>query len=186
MGATSHCGAHVLCRIEHQPLSKEPEVSANPLKTIAIACVLVCVMAVLLFEIQTQVTNSAGAITEIQHNVVAPAPRATARPLDTNSDFQTSEFYRTIVDNNLFRPLGWRPPSPIESYRLLGTVIGRDANTPPRAIIQTTAGHQTYIVSTGERLDVETEIVAIAAKQVTLEKAGQRRTLKLNTTLWLK
>ncbi|MDE0014549.1 MAG: hypothetical protein OXU51_00060 [Candidatus Poribacteria bacterium] len=39
-------------------------------------------------------------------------------------------YYRTIIDNNLFRPLGWTPPQPIEPYRLLGTKLARDANTP--------------------------------------------------------
>ena len=36
--------------------------------------------------------------------------------------FEISEtYYRTIIDNNLFRPLGYRtPPRPIEPYRLLG------------------------------------------------------------------
>lgn len=50
--------------------------------------------------------------------------------------FQNSDFYRTIIDNNLFRPLGWTPPRPREPYRLLGTIIPTDAKTPPKAIIQ--------------------------------------------------
>lgn len=43
-------------------------------------------------------------------------------PLQTSSGMELqprhqSEFYRTIIDNNLFRPLGWTPPRPKEPYR---------------------------------------------------------------------
>jgi hypothetical protein len=95
-------------------------------------------------------------------------------------------YYRTIIDNNLFRPLGWTPPRPIEPYRLIGTVLPRDENTPPTAIIQTTAGNQkNYIVTIGESLDTSTEVVSIEGKAVTLETDGQRRTLRLTATHYL-
>lgn len=93
--------------------------------------------------------------------------------------FQDSDFYRTIIDNNIFRPLGWRPPRPIEPYRLIGTILPRRANTPPRAILQTTAGNQTYIMSLGENLSADTEVVLIESKRVVLSTNGQQRTLKL-------
>ena len=88
-------------------------------------------------------------------------------------------FYRTIIDNNLFRPLGWTPPRPIEPYRLIGTVLARDRNRPLQAIIKTTAGNQTHIVTTGETLDTQTRVTEIQHKQVTLETNGQPRTLRL-------
>ena len=50
---------------------------------------------------------------------------------DPLTDFQHSDFYRTIIENNLFRPLGWTPPRPVEPYRLIGTILPIDANTPP-------------------------------------------------------
>lgn len=99
--------------------------------------------------------------------------------------FDSESFYRTIIDNNLFRPLGWRPPRRVEPYRLLGTVLPTDDRTSPTAILQTTAGNQTYIVMTGELLDASTEVVEIKPKQVTLETGGQRRTLKLTATHYL-
>lgn len=95
------------------------------------------------------------------------------------------DFYRTIIDNNLFRPLGWAPPHPQEPYRLLGTILSPDADTPPQAILQTTRGNTTRIVTTGEKLDTDTEVVDIQPKQVTLSTKGQQRTLKLNAALWL-
>ena len=96
-----------------------------------------------------------------------------------------SDFYRTIIDNNLFRPLGWTPPRPKEPYRLLGTIVSPDADTPPQAILQTTIGNTTRIVTTGEKLDTDTKVVDIQPKQVILSTKGQQRTLKLNAALWL-
>ena len=100
--------------------------------------------------------------------------------------FQNSDFYRTIIDNNLFRPLGWTPPRPQEPYRLLGTIIPTDAKTPSRAIIQNTVGNRTHIVTIGDTLDPDTYVTDIQSKRVIVEKAGQQRTLTLNATPLIK
>ena len=94
-------------------------------------------------------------------------------------EFDSQSFSMTIVENNLFRPLGWQPTRPVEPYRLLGTILARDANTPPEAIIKSSTGHQTYIVTLGSNLDVDTQVVDIQSKQVTLSTQGQHRTLIL-------
>ena len=99
--------------------------------------------------------------------------------------FDSESFYRTIIENNLFRPLGWSPPRPKEPYRLLGTVLPTDDSMPPKAILQTTAGNTTYIVMPGNKIDVSTEVVSIEGKAVTLETEGQRRTLRLTETHYL-
>ncbi|MXV74823.1 hypothetical protein F4Z99_11155 [Candidatus Poribacteria bacterium] len=96
-----------------------------------------------------------------------------------------SDFYRTIIDNNLFRPLGWTPPRPIEPYRLLGTILPTDEKTPRQAIILATAANKTHIVGISERLSAETKVVDIQSKQVTLDSAGQRRVLRLDTSAWI-
>ena len=90
-----------------------------------------------------------------------------------------SDFYRTIIDNNLFRPLGWQPPRPLEPYRLIGTILPRNENTPPRAIFQSTATNTTHIITLGSNLDADTQVVDIQSKQVTLSTQGQQRTLML-------
>lgn len=113
------------------------------------------------------------------------------RPLLTKDreaevSFQETEFYRTIIDNNLFRPLGWNPERPKELFRLIGTRIPTDGRTSPQAIIQATQGNKTYIVTTGDTLSKDTTITDIQPKQVTLEKSGHQRTLKLSATTWLK
>ena len=99
----------------------------------------------------------------------------------TSAVFDTEAFYRTIIDNNLFRPLGWTPPRRKEPYRLIGTILPRsETHTPPQAILQSTAGEQTYIVSIGEKIDASTEVISIEGKQVTLSTNGQQRTLHLS------
>lgn len=100
--------------------------------------------------------------------------------------FDAEAFKRTIIDNNLFRPLGWRPPRPVEPYRLIGTLIPTDANTPKRAILQRTTARTTDTVSIGDKLDADTCVVDIQPKEVTLEKDGVQRKLHLNTTPLLK
>ena len=105
---------------------------------------------------------------------------------NTLEDFQKSEFYRMIVDNNLFRPLGWTPPRPREPYRLLGTILSRDANTPKQAILQKIRAGRTYTVTIGEILDENITVTDIQSKQVTLKTNEQQRTLILNTTPFLK
>lgn len=122
---------------------------------------------------------------------VSTPRRTTKRPQPTKGReaeilFQETEFYRTIIDNNLFRPLGWSPARPKEPFRLIGTCIPTDGKTPPQAIIQATQGNTTYIVATGDTLSNGATITSIQSKQVTLEKSGHQRTLKLGTTTWLK
>ena len=114
------------------------------------------------------------------------AYRLSQNSQDPLSDFQDSDFYRTIIDNNLFRPLGWRTPRKKESYRLLGTILPTDEESNAQAILQKTPAGRTYIVMIGEMLDTDTTVVDIQPKQVTLENAGVQRTLKLNTTPWIK
>jgi len=118
-----------------------------------------------------------------QKRTTVSESKSTQEPSET---FQETEFYRVIIDNNLFRPLGWRPPRPRETYRLLGTILPTDVNIPKQAILQSTTAGRTYTVSLGETLDTDTTVVDIQPKQVTLEKTGVRRTLHLNTTPLLK
>ena len=93
--------------------------------------------------------------------------------------FDAKAYYSPIVENNLFRPLGWRPKHPIERYRILGTIIPITAKILPKAIIQTTIGHQTYIVTPGQKLDPDTEVISIRSKQITLSKNGTYHILHL-------
>ena len=108
----------------------------------------------------------------------SPAPRFSR----TTPEFDSEAFKRTIIDNNIFRPLGWTPPRPVEPYRLLGTIIPTNAKTAPKAIIQNTVRNQIHIVTTGDTLDTDTLVTDIQTKEVTLKKNGQQRHLTLKSS----
>ena len=125
--------------------------------------------------------------TPIRTTGIPTNTRAQTRSASQATRFQDTEFYRTIIDNNLFRPLGWRPPRPREPYSLRGTIISTTGKTvSPQAILLATAGNKTHIVTIGEKLNKDTKVTDIRPRQVTLEKDRQSRTLKLNTAFWLK
>lgn len=105
----------------------------------------------------------------------SPAPRISL----TTPEFDVETFKRTIIDNNIFRPLGWTPPRPVEPYRLIGTLLPRGANSLAQAVIESTSGKAISIVSVGEPLDPETTVVSIESKSVVLESGGVRRSLRL-------
>ena len=86
-------------------------------------------------------------------------------------------FYKTIIDHNLFRPLGWTPPNNEPSYSLVGTAVD-----PNGAISQATLlekrSNRYHFVTIGTKVGDMT-VTDIQAKQVTLDKAGE--TVKLKT-----
>ena len=129
-----------------------------------------------IFFIYRSLGASAERVVEVKVVPVEASSRARALPPVA---FDSFAYYRTIIGNNIFRPLGWTPPRPVEPYRLIGTILPRDANTPPQAILETTAGQKTYIVTIGDKIETHTEVVDIQPKQVTLSTDGKQRTLKL-------
>ncbi len=142
-------------------------------------CLLLFVLCVIASETAPQQKTTQFATRPLTLPTAAP-------PADTGQAFQQSDFYRTIVDNNLFRPLGWRETRLVESYRLIGTLVypsdkgGRGVHTPACAILQSTIGNTTHIVSPGDTLDVHTKVVSIQHKTVVLETDGKQRTLRLH------
>ena len=113
---------------------------------------------------------------------VRTSPQPQRVHLTTAEVLDSQVYYRTIIDNNLFRPLGWTPPRPQEPYRLLGTIIPTDAKTPPKAIIQNIVRNQTHLVTIGDTLDSNTYVTNIQTKHVTLKKNGQQRQLTLKSS----
>ncbi len=85
-----------------------------------------------------------------------------------------SAFYHIIVNNNLFRPLGWKPPKEEPEYRLLGTAIGVNSE----AFVVENRSNQFYVVSVGDEIG-DARIKEIEEKRITLDKNGE--TITLNT-----
>ena len=66
------------------------------------------------------------------------------RPAGTGDDF-----YQVIITNNLFRPLGYRKPSPPPPYQLIATVIDREHGNN-RALLRRNKGGRTHYVGIGD------------------------------------
>lgn len=104
---------------------------------------------------------------------------------NTNTDDKSSEdFYRTIVDNNIFRPLGWRPPKKEPEYTLIGTESYPDGNIA-EAIILERRSKQLITVKVGETLGKVT-VKEIKPKQVILDDSGKEIKLRVSSMKFLK
>ncbi len=81
------------------------------------------------------------------------------------------EFYQQIIDNNIFRPLGWKPPKKPEQYILIG-VASADNKNYSQAIILETKSNELHTAKVGDSFG-NVVIKDIQQKQVILEKDGK-------------
>ncbi len=91
---------------------------------------------------------------------------------------ENAAFYKTIIDHNLFRPLGWTPPNNEPSYSLIGTKAVGANGAISQATLLEKRSNRYHFVTVGTKLGDMT-VKDIQAKQVTLDKAGE--TIKLKT-----
>lgn len=92
-------------------------------------------------------------------------------------DFGENEtFYKTIIDNNLFRPLGWTPPNNEPAYSFIGTVVGSNGRISQATLLEKRSNRY-HFVTIGTKLGDMT-VKDIQAEQVILDKAGKPVTLK--------
>ncbi len=93
-------------------------------------------------------------------------------------DFGESEaFYKTIIEYNLFRSLGWTPPKNEPSYRLVSTAVNSDGVISQATLLERRSNRY-HFVTIGTKLDDMT-VKDIQAKKVIMDKAGE--TVTLNT-----
>ncbi len=97
------------------------------------------------------------------------------KPVDTQE-----QFLQTILESNIFAPLGWEPTEATPTYRLLGTYVPIAQKIDATAILQeTTKTGAIKVVSIGTKLGADTVVFDIQPKQVVLKKGKQRITLTL-------
>ena len=110
--------------------------------------------------------------------VSAPLPRRVFSAAKT-VPFQETEFYRTIIDENLFSPLGWQNPVPRDPYQLLGTLVSgaTEGVCVSKAVIS--VGGEVRILGIGDALDGKTRVLGIDRHSVVLDQAGKERVLHL-------
>ena len=93
------------------------------------------------------------------------------------------EYYKVIVDNNLFRPLGWRPPNNKPRYTLIATWISSNGVTA-KALILEQRSNKTYYVSIGEKVG-EATVEGIKSNQVSLDLSGDIKMIKSESMQFL-
>ena len=153
-----------------------------------IVFISICVLGVLIFGffgtrgLQTAVSTQTK--TETRTETILPvSPRvfhkSLSPPQESLTAFQNTDFYRTIIDNNLFRPLGWTPPRPLVRYKLLGTLVSgaTDGVWVSQAVID--VGGRVQVLGIGDALDTETTVLGIDRHSVVLETAGTEKVLTL-------
>ena len=96
----------------------------------------------------------------------------------------SSDFYKVIVDNNLFRPLGWRPPNKEPQYTLIGTAIDPNG-TRVEAFILEERSNKFFIAGIGSKVG-DAIVKEIEQKKVTLDKNGETITLRSGNMQFLK
>ena len=96
---------------------------------------------------------------------------------------ENAAFYKVIIDNNLFRPLGWTPPNNEPAYSLIGTAVDADGVIAQATLLEKRSNRY-HFVTIGEKLG-DITVKDIQAKQVILEKDGKPITLKTETLQFL-
>tara|TARA_E500000331_G_C17237467_1_gene705497 strand:+ start:911 stop:1591 length:681 start_codon:yes stop_codon:yes gene_type:complete len=80
------------------------------------------------------------------------------------------EYYQAVQQFNLFRPLGWQPPSKGPKYELLATKIPE--NGLAKALIREIVSNKIYYVGLGDEI-TSSKVVKIESSQVSLNQAGK-------------
>ena len=96
---------------------------------------------------------------------------------------ENAAFYKVIIDNDLFRPLGWTPPNNEPAYSLVGTAVGTGGVIAQATLLEKRSNRY-HFVTIGEKLG-DVTVKDIQAKQVILEKNGKPITLKTETLQFL-
>ena len=171
---------------------------------ILIFLVIGCVVGLLLVfgvRLQAQYTSKKDGIATYVNEVnVKAAPRMgqfrnrqqgtntnRAAQRNTNKESESkdnSDFYGVIVDNNIFRPLGWRPPNKEPEYTFIGTVTD-DTETMAKAFVLERRSNQFYIAKVGDKVG-DAVVQEIKDKQIILDKNGEQITLKGGNMQFLK
>lgn len=133
-------------------------------RTILLMC---CAMSVLYFSLQP-------AYAQVENPKNGAKKRVNRRQLKERDS--GADYYRVIIENNLFRPLGWQQPDRTPDYALIATWIGT-RGTVAKALVTERRSNQLYYVARGEKVG-DAVIEKIEANQVSLKVSNDIVTLK--------
>ncbi len=140
-------------------------------------------------EMKVQATPQMEQFRTRQQNWAAQGRQQTSRwggqqRSDSSESDNSSDFYRAIVDNNIFRPLGWRPPNREPEYAFIGTRTD-PTGTFSEAYVLEQRSNKFYIASIGDKVG-DAVIQKIEEKKITLDKNGETITLRSGNDPFLK
>lgn len=103
--------------------------------------------------------------------------RGWGRQNSEEADFgENAAFYKTIIDYNIFRPLGWTPPKNEPSYSLVGTAVDSNGAISQATLLERRSNRY-HFVTIGTKVGDMT-VKDIQARRVTFDKAGETVTLR--------
>ena len=112
------------------------------------------------------------------------SPRSKNPDVNRDKDLKADEdFYRVIVENNLFRNLGWKKPNRKPQYTLIATLIESKGNIA-KAFVMEQRENQYYYVSVGEKVG-DAIVEKIRSNEVTLYQAGNMLTIRAESRQFL-
>ena len=94
---------------------------------------------------------------------------------------ENTAFYETIIDHNLFRPLGWTPPKDEPSYSLIGTAVNANGAISQATLLEKRSNRY-HFVTIGTKVGDMT-VKDIQDKRVRFDKAGETITLDIELQL---
>ena len=92
---------------------------------------------------------------------------------------ENAAFYKTIIEYNLFRPLGWTPPKNEPAYSLKSTAVNANGVISQATLLERRSNRY-HFVTIGTKLGDMT-VKDIQAKQVIMDKEGETVTLKTDS-----
>ena len=141
---------------------------------------LLCVCSILLLllcAIRFHIEPAATATPPYDAPMVRTQVRTHKTP--TTPTYTTPDtFYQTIIDANIFRPLGWRKPVSRPQFQLIATITGIK-NTPPNALILHKNNNTLHTLTIGETLGKETTLTDVKPKHVILKNNDKQIHLTL-------
>lgn len=105
------------------------------------------------------------------------------RSRNNNSDVNSS-FYQVIIDNSLFRPLGWKPPNKEPEYSFIWTTVDINDTKKSEASVLEKRSNRLYTGSVGDEVGGAI-IKEIKEKEIILDKDGETITLRVGNLQFL-
>ncbi|MDE0423981.1 MAG: hypothetical protein OXN25_03815 [Candidatus Poribacteria bacterium] len=156
---------------------------------VCLICILCCLFGLYCLQAQTAAPTQATKRFSEPHSTKAPGPLKTRVFVerDAFSESIDSEFYQTIIQNNLFAPLGTvlNPNSvPGDTLVLLGTRVYPSDPVAASAWLKNTMTGEYREVFLGDSM-AGLMLTEVQPRQVTLEGADETVILKLKTDIFL-